>query len=537
MKKLPPVPDIPESDQTDLVKSLLSLLEQFAQRVQLHSEEIAQLKDEINILKGEKKRPVFKGSKLDKLTNIEATLVITPKMRPGSSKRKKALVINEDRIMKPEGVIPVGSRFKGYRDFVVQDLIIKTHTSRYRLEHWVTPDNQSLTGTLPPALNNQHFAPHLVSYILYQHHQCHTTQPLLLEQLREFGIDISSGQINQLLIHGKELFHAEKDAILHAGLKASSYITVDDSGARHQGSNGYVTQMGNDFFAWFQSTGSKSRINFLELLRAGTTDYVLSDAALFYMKQQQLPAQPLAQLQLYRGRTLTSAADWYALLDSLAITQQRHRCIATEGALMGSVLNHGLCHDLVIVSDDAGQFNILLHALCWIHTERLIHKMLPLNETHRQEIAGIREQIWCFYADLKRYKKNHDKAQQKILKQRFDEIFTQKTSYATLNQTLKRIHNNKAELLMVLDRPEIPLHTNGSETDLRDFVKKRKISGGTRSDEGRRCRDSFASLKKTCRKLGISFWQYLEDRLGIAEVPVDYLPDIIIARIALATGY
>lgn len=539
MEKLPPVPDIPERDQTPLVKSLLVLLEQFAQRVQLHSEEIAQLKDEINILKGEKKRPVFKGSKLDQLTNIEAIPEKISKKRPGSAKRKKtqALVINEDKIIKPKGVIPAGSRFKGYRDFVVQDLIIKTHTTRYRLEHWVTPDNQSLTGLLPPSLNNQHFGPHLVSFILYQHHQCHTTQPLLLEQLREWGFDISSGQVNQLLLYGKERFHAEKDAILQAGLKASSYVTVDDSGARHQGSNGYVTQIGNDFFAWFQSTGSKSRINFLELLRAGNTDYSLTDAALFYMKQQKLPAESLTQLELCRGRTLINAVDWNAFLDSLSMTKQRHRRLATEGALLGSVLKHGLCHDLVIVSDDAGQFNILLHALCWIHTERLIHKMLPLNETHRQEIAEIREQIWCFYADLKRYKRNTDKRQQKILKQRFDEIFTQKTSYATLNQTLKRIHNNKSELLMVLDRPEIPLHTNGSETDLRDFVKKRKVSGGTRSDEGRRCRDSFASLKKTCRKLKVSFWQYLNDRLGIAEVPVGYLPDIIIARIALATGY
>ena len=143
----------------------------------------------------------------------------------------------------------------------------------------------------------------------------------------------------------------------------------------------------------------------------------------------------------------------------------------------------------------------------------------------------------ALYADLKRYKRNADKAQQKILEQRFDEIFTQKTSYATLNQTLKRIHNNKAELLMVLERPEIPLHTNGSETDLRDFVKKKKVSGGTRSDEGRRCRDSFICLKKTCRKLGISFWQYLLDRLGVGDAPVAYLPDMIIARMALATGY
>ena len=392
-------------------------------------------------------------------------------------------------------------------------------------------------GQLPASLSHRHFGPRLIRYILYQHHHCQTTQPLLLEQLREWGIDISSGQINQLLLAEHEAFHAEKNDLLKAGLATSSYVTVDDSGARHQGRNGYVTHIGNDFFAWFKSTGSKSRINFLALLRAGKTDYRLSEAALFYMKKQRLPEQPLAQLSQHQGRHVANKEDWFTLLDSLLITRPRHRRLATEGALLGSVLHQGLCDDLTIVSDDAGQFNILLHALCWVHTERLIHKMLPLNETHRKEIAHIRDQIWCFYAQLKRYKITPDKAQQKSLNQCFEEIFTQKTSYATLNQALKRIHSNKVELLMVLDRPEIPLHTNGSETDLRDYVKKRKVSGGTRSDEGRRCRDTFASLKKTCRKLDISFWHYLTDRLGISELPIAPLPDIITVRAALATGY
>ena len=91
---------------------------------------------------------------------------------------------------------------------------------------------------------------------------------------------------------------------------------------------------------------------------------------------------------------------------------------------------------------------------------------------------------------------------------RFDSIFTTRTTFETLNQTLKRLHKNKSELLLVLERPDVPLHTNGSEGDIRDYVKKRKVSGGTRSDLGRRCRDTFASLKKTCRKQGISFWLY-----------------------------
>jgi len=312
---------------------------------------------------------------------------------------------------------------------------------------------------------------------------------------------------------------------------------VDDSGARHQGKNGFVTHIGNDLFGWFQSTGSKSRINFLQLLRAGKTDYYLSEAALRYMKKQGLPEKPFAQLSQLTGKAFADKKAWLKLLDNLCITNLRHQRMATEGALLGSVLQHGLCDDLVIVSDDAGQFNILLHALCWVHSERLIHKLLPLNETHRQEIKQIRGQIWEFYADLKRYKQKPDKTQQKTMHHRFDAIFTQKTSYATLNQTLKRIHNNKAELLVVLDRPEIPLHTNGSETDIRDYVKKKKVSGGTRSDEGRRCRDTFTSLKKTCRKLNISFWYYLMDRLGIGEQAIAPLPDIITERAAIATDY
>ena len=540
-KKHLQLPDIPEEEQTPAVKGLLALLELFAEHIQQQDEEIYLLKDEINILKGEKKRPTFKASKMDEKTGESSEKPGTsdekPKKRAGSNKKPKnsQLVIHEDKKINPEESIPEGSRFKGYHDFVVQDLVINVHNTRYRLERWLTPEGKTLTAKLPSALKNRHFGPQLISYILYQHHHCQTTQPLLREQLLEWGIDISSGQINQLLISGQAAFHDEKDALLQTGLSVSSYITIDDSGARHQGKNGYVTQMGNDFFAWFSSTKSKSRVNFLELLRAGKQDYYLTEAALSYMEKHKLPLEPLKQLQQHRDQCFSDQAAWSALLDKLSITRNSHCRIATEGALLGSVLHHGLCNDLVIVSDDAGQFNLLNHALCWIHTERLIHKLLPLNDAHRADIALVRDQIWTFYADLKVYKATPSDTQKDELNRRFDNIFTQHTSYATLNQALKRIHKNKSELLLVLDRPEIPLHTNGSETDIRDYVKKRKVSGGTRSDEGRQCRDTFASLKKTCRKLGISFWQYLTDRLGVGECAIPPLSDIIIERASAPT--
>jgi hypothetical protein len=166
------------------------------------------------------------------------------------------------------------------------------------------------------------------------------------------------------------------------------------------------------------------------------------------------------------------------------------------------------------MSDDAGQFNVLAHALCWIHAERTINKLVAWTDEQRDALDGARSQIWDFYDDLKAYQRKPDKKGKAELESRFDQIFSQKTCFMGLNSALERLHENKSELLLVLERPDIPLHNNLSERDIREYVKKRKISGSTRSDLGRSCRDTFASLKKSCRKLGISFWEYLQDRLA-----------------------
>ena len=115
------------------------------------------------------------------------------------------------------------------------------------------------------------------------------------------------------------------------------------------------------------------------------------------------------------------------------------------------------------------------------------------------------------------------------LEAEFDRFFTAKTGFITLNRLLTRRHANKAELLKVLERPGIPLHTNGSETDIRCHVTRRKVSGGTRSDLGRDARDTFLGLAKTCAKLGISFWSYLGARLGVPGPAIPPLPNLILA--------
>jgi Transposase IS66 family len=526
------LPYVEDQDLPPRVGAQLRILQCFSEGLieENHAlqEKVARLKDELAVLKGEKKRPVFKPSRMHE----EAGKVKAPAgaadgkqlRRAGSDKRSKTrtLKIDKDCVIEPAQPVPPGSRFLGYRDFVVQDLVIKASNTRYRLARWQTPQGKILTGRLPKALKGRHFGPTLGAYVLYQHHQCQVTQALLREQLREWDIDISTGQINALLCHDKERYHAEKDDLLSTGLAHSTYVTVDDTGSRHQGNNAYVTHIGNEYFAWFKSTLSKSRINFLELLRAGDSSYWINATALDYMKQQGLSQVLLEALRENESAGFANQQAWHEQLQRLGIDTPRERRIATEGALLGCLKRQGVINDLAIISDDAGQFNVLLHGLCWVHTERLVHKLLPFTDAHREDIARVRGEIWELYADLKLYKEHPAREQKAALAMRFDAIFTQKTRFTTLNQLLKRIHRNKSELLLVLDRPDVPLHTNGSEGDIRDHVKKQKVSGGTRSDLGRQCRDTFSSLKKTCRKLGISFWQYLTDRISYS----DYIPPL-----------
>jgi len=475
-----------------------------------------QLRDEIARLKGQKPKPKIKPSKMDKGTEPKSNDQNKNGKRPGSQKRRKTkeVKIHHTETIPPTQ-LPEGARFKGYSTYVVQGLRFQAHNTLYQLERWQLPDGRYISGQLPREVKGSHYDKNLEQYVIYQHHHCNVTQPLLLEQLREIGIDISSGQINHILMEDHDKFHEEKDAVYRAGVRVCDYITVDDTGCRHQGKNGYTTHIGSALFAWFSSSKSKSRVNFLELLQKSTqTGYKITEYSLSYMNDKGLKASMIETLARYRDDSFSDKQAWQAHLASLGIQTKNHMRIATEGALLGHIVSEGMLNELPIISDDAGQFNVLTHALCWIHAERTIHKLLAIDDSHQAAIDSVRSEIWDYYAALKHYKQGHDNKTKLKLEKQFDEIFTQKTAYQTLNKALKRLHNNKTELLMVLLRPHIPLHTNDSEQDIRGVVGKRKVSGGTRSDLGQRCRDTFATLKRTCRRNSLSFWDYLGDRLS-----------------------
>lgn len=524
---------VPQDLDGASTEELKELVQALLQEVAALKREVADLRDENARLKGKPPRPDIKPSGMaEKATSRgKPTGKGRGKSRGRGSKRTR-LTIDADCVLKPANV-PGDARFKGYEDYVVQDLEVRTRTIRYRRERWELPDGTTLTAELP-AGRRGHYGGDLQRLVLSLYHGGQMTIPRITRQLNDFGVDIEERQVRRLLSERTGRFLQEAKDVLLAGVATAPWISVDDTGARHQARNGHCTQIGDDRFTAFATTSAKSRLNFLEILRAGHTDYVVNAEALAYMSARNLSKEVIERLAEGPAQ-FPDAASWQAHLGALGLNRLNVHPgpvrIATEGALYGAIKHHGLLADAVVLSDDAGQFRIGRHALCWVHAERLVNGLDTFNAAQRQAVDWVRRLIWWLYADLKAYAAAPTAQRKAQLKKRFERVFDRRTGFAPLDKRLRRLYARKAELLAVLDRPEVPLHTNGSESDIRSQVTRRKISGGTRSDHGRDCRDGFLALMKTCDKLGVSFWAYIGDRLGLSQAdPVAPLPDLVRAR-------
>ncbi|MGH8326570.1 MAG: IS66 family transposase, partial [Steroidobacteraceae bacterium] len=397
------------------------------------------LREEIARLKGLKGRPQIKPSKPSGMD--QATGGSPREKRSGGSGRGKVTpqVSVEEQIVRAE--VPDGSRFKGYEDFLVQDLVLQPRSIRYRRERWLTPDGRTVVAPLPAGVR-RHFGPALHRFVLATYHQGQMTVPRLMQLMRGIGISISKRELVRLLQAEPETFLSEARDVLRAGLQTASWVSVDDTGARHKASNGFCTQIGNDHFTWFGTTQSKSRLNFLDLLRAGHADYVVNDAALSYMRGRALSGPVIASLAESSDKEFADPQAWQAHLERLGLTElsvtPNPVQIATEGALWGSIQSHGFLRDTVILSDDAGQFAVGEHALCWVHAERLVHKLDTFTDHQRTAQQQVRSLIWQYYADLKDYRRIPTPMRRAHFNERFDYIFCRRTGFATLDRLLQR---------------------------------------------------------------------------------------------------
>jgi Transposase IS66 family len=526
-----------------LAGKLHEKIEKLEQQLKQQSEKIEQLEAELRAHKKLKGKPQLSASILNQPTNSEPK----EEKRAGSAKRSKKLTfeVDTEQVIQPT-TIPENAKFNGYRHYDVQEIEFRRQNIRFKLAEYLTTEGTTIVGELPVEYRTGHYGPNLVGYILYQHYQCRIPQSLIYEQLQELGIDISVGQVNRMLTEQGESFELEQSDVLQVGLETASYIHTDDTGARHQGKNGYCTVIGNQWFTYFKSTDSKSRRNFLEILQGNQVAYVLNEYSQTYLAHQPLAAKYREKL-IYSELVLAqSQGDWGSYLSTQGIRSPKAVQLLTEAALIGGLMSGELSEPLKILSDGAGQFNILWHGLCWVHAERGLRRLQgntvqqrdniadalrsgsPTMEAH--QAAEIQDLLWSYYRRLQRYQQQPTEAEKAELSLAFDQIFGRcYLHHGTLNIVLNQLFIRKAELLLGLDWIQLPLHNNAAETDIREYVTRRKISGGTRSDAGRRARDTFIGLKKTCRKLGVSFWQFLLSRLR-ADGQIPPLPDIIRAK-------
>lgn len=526
--------NIPEENRTPLVNRLLSIIAEQQATIEKLEAKVERLESQVSVLTEELK----KAKKLPGKPKLKASIL---ESKPGNIKgdrkgfgrqkgsKKQRLQVTEERIIEPTNVSS-DARFNGYRDYDVQELFLEGRLIRFKLAEYVDSEGKTIVGDLPNEYQG-HYGPILKAFILYQHHQCRVPQHLIHEQLQELNIEISSSQVNRILLEDSVGFTSEQDGVLRAGLETATYIHTDDTGARHQGQNGYCTVLGSDLFAYFRSSDSKSRKNYLQILRHPFDDYVLNEYSRVYLETHQFAQSHLEKLTFSTQAICQGEAAWQAYLESLTISAPQAVRLVTEAALIGSAIEQGVSPQLIILSDGAPQFILFVHALCWIHMERRLRRLVGETPQQTQEITRLRYQLWAYYQALKLYQQFPSEIDKPTFSRCFDAIFGQEfPGNDGLNTVLQTFRDHKQELLRVLDTPVVPLHTNDAESDIREGVIRRKISGSTRSELGRRARDTFMGLKKTCRKLGVSFWQYLTSRLK-REHDIPSLPDIIRQRV------
>ena len=517
------------------------------ERLAALTELIRDLRDEIRLLKNLPRRPDLKpsglaasarGGKETPASGSDRSKKGGKASRKGRGPRRRGPEVRRREEKVVLDTVPEGAERKGYQAHTVRDVVFYAEEVTWLREVWRFPDGSRHVAPLPPgvATGRGQYGPEVKALAIMLYYQCQSTVDRIVAFLNDMGLDISKRQVGRFLNEDTGVVVEEQQDVLRIGMETAAWINVDDTGARHRAANGYCTVIGSDLFTHFRSTGSKSRLDFLEHLCAGEESCTVNDAALDYMRRMKLSGKVISRLASHRQRRFADRSAWRAHLAALGIDRIKGFPdpvkIASEGALWGAISEAGRIAETVILSDDAGQFNVGdAHALCWVHAERLIRKKQASNEFRRARVDAALENVWGFYRDLSAYRQAPCSARREALSARFDEIFGRRTGYASLDKQLQRLKANKGELLRVLECPDTPLHTNGAERDIRAHVTRRKISFGTRSESGPAARDACLGALKTCSKLDVSFRDYLRSRLGVAGAPdVPRLADLITQR-------
>lgn len=508
-----------------LIIGLLNLIEDLSADLRALQEENQRLRDEINRLKGEQGKPDIKPNKPPPADHSSERERRQPTERVKRGKRATITINREDIARVNPACLPPDAKFQGYEDVVVQDLIIRTDNVLFHKEVFYSPSqHKSYRAPLPRGYRGE-FGPGVRALALVLYFGCLMSEAKIRELFVNVGIQIAEGTLSNLLIKEQEAFHTEKAAVLQAGIRSSPWQQIDDTPTRLNGRNQYCQIVCNPLYTIYQTTAAKDRLTILDVLRGGAPRrFRLNAEALAYLDQVQLAQVNRARLlQLPWAQDLDEATLTEVLTRYLPqLPEQQRKWIVDALAVAAYHAQTEWPVIRLLLGDDAPQWSWLTADLagCWVHEGRHYKKLTPWVDAHRVALDDFLSQFWEFYDELLAYRNHPTPTERVRLVAAFDSLFATETDYWSLNDRIAKTRAKKGALLLVLEHPEIPLHNNAAELGARQRVRKRDVSFGPRTAEGAQAWDTFMSLADTTRKLGVSFYHYIHDRIrGEQQIP------------------
>lgn len=502
---------------------LMNLVEELKQENIAQRAEIQRLRDENNRLKGEQGKPDIKPSKprpQDHASEKERRREAKPKKR---QKRKKVgeVKIDRDEIVEiDKAQLPEDAEFKGYEIVIVQDLRIETDNIRFQKEkYYSASEQQTYMAALPQGYGGQ-FGPTIRALVVSLYYAAGMSEPKIIELLEQMGVNISKGKVSALLTKETEPWQEEAEAIVMAGLKSSSWQHLDDTGTRVNGVNGYCHILCNPFYTAYATRPKKDRLTVIAVLQNSEKAVLLfNQQTPEWLAKFEIPLWAQKEIAAWpQGEWLSEAEVADLLVGRLSerLNQQQQARIYEAGALTAYYAQNKYPVIPILVSDDAPQFRHLTEKqmLCWIHEGRHYKKLQPQMAYHQEILDSVLKQFWAYYHNLQAYRVRPTPETAVALRLEFKTIFSQTTDYEQLNRRLAKTLAHEEKLLVVLDHPEIPLHNNPAELGARQRVRKRDVSFGPRTEDGKVAWDSFMTVAETAKKLGVSFYQYVLDRVS-----------------------
>jgi hypothetical protein len=506
---------------------LLNAVEELLAANRALEEENRRLKDEIQRLKGAQGAPRIPGNtrkppQLDYSSEAERR-VSQPWTK--AFKRPKLSIDREQVLTVDPATLPPDAQFKGYEPVVVQDLLLRPDTVCFHKAKWYSPTTgQSYLAPVPVGYEGE-FGPGIKALTLAWYFAGEMSEPKIRDVFASVGIQISAGQVSNLLIQHQEPFHAEAAAVLAAGLRSSPWQHLDDTPTRVNGQNHACHVLCNPLYTAYQTTAAKDRPTVLDVLQGGAPRrYVLNAEAEAWLAQTGVARWVREQVgRLPRDQVWTAAERDTLLATHLpALGPQQTRWVHDALAVAAYHARTDWPVVQLLVVDDAPQWNGVTAelALCWIHEGRHYKKLWPEIAAHRALLDDVLTRFWTYYGELRAYREAPTVADRTRLAAAFEDLFATRTGYHALDDRLAKTRAKRDALLQVLAHPEVPLHNNPAELGARRRVRKRDVSFGPRTATGARAWDTFMTLVATTQKLGVSFYTYVRDRLtGAHQVP------------------